>query len=106
MEYLIIIYKIINRNYMFKFSKKSLVPNFAKNLPGIQRKSTIIDGQMSARNTESFSLVLDNEKHEKGLRSSRHDLNNSMSFELGMDKEDYINDGYFGVKMGLEKEPN
>ena len=42
---------------------------------------------MSARNKDSFSLIseAEAERHEVGLRSSRHDLNSSMNFDMGMD---------------------
>jgi len=48
---------------------------------------------MTTRNQDSFSLISekDAERHEAGLRSSRHDMNNSINFELGMDQEDFIN---------------
>lgn len=90
---------------MFKFGKKkqSIVPKITKNLPGFGRRSTIVEGQMSARNyTDSFQLVPNAEQYEAGLRSSRHD--NSMSFDLGMDNEDYINDEYFKMRDGIDKE--
>jgi hypothetical protein len=49
---------------MFKFGKKkTIVPNLAKNLPGISRRSTLVEGQ-SARMSETKSLVTDPAKHE------------------------------------------
>lgn len=83
---------------MFKFAKKkvNLVPAITKNFNSLRKSSILENGGMSARNnTDSFSLVPDAEKYEAGLRSSRHDMSNSMTFELGAEPEDYINDGFF-----------
>jgi hypothetical protein len=84
---------------MFKFAKKKvqMVPAMTKNLPGF-RRSSILEPTNSARNNESMTLVPDAKKYEAGLRSSRHDLSNSMTFDLGEEPEDFINDGYFQAK--------
>jgi hypothetical protein len=91
---------------MFKFGKKkaSMVPTIAKKLPGSARgHGGILDGQMSARNNRDSIPLVDPEKYEAGLRSSRHDLNNSMSFDL-TDQDEYMNDSYFNVKHNMDKD--
>jgi hypothetical protein len=93
---------------MFKFGKKkNIVPNLAKNLPEITRRSTLVE-PTSTRLAETKALIPDPAKHEQVMRSSRHD--NSMTFDLGVDpNEDYLMaDSFFNPRasFGAGQDPS